>query len=191
MTGYSTFFGVKEDKPLKYIDQIPAWKKFGPLTKVNLYYSYTYSCIQGIKTTYGYDAHNAQLLGGEAGLTSTHLVLAPYENINRVEIKTAGQNRWVYVCVWGGGQGDKRVWLGLGVRASGLGASGGRGARSQGRGLPCARCMRACGAGGAASWPAVRAAFALICPAVAARFVVEPAADPFSPPPPFPPCQLH
>lgn len=93
MTGYSTFFGVKEDKALKYLDQIPAWKKFGAITKVNLYYSYTYACIQGVKVTYGYDARNAQLLGGEEGLASTHLSLAPYENVNRVEIKQAGPNK--------------------------------------------------------------------------------------------------
>lgn len=37
VTGYSPFLGVKgEDKPLKYVDQVPAWKKYGAITKVGL-----------------------------------------------------------------------------------------------------------------------------------------------------------
>lgn len=37
--------------------------------------------------TYGYDSANAQLLGNEKGLTGKHIILAPYEHINKVEVK--------------------------------------------------------------------------------------------------------
>jgi hypothetical protein len=88
ITGASSFFGPKEPKETAtYIDHVVAWKKFGPITKVNLYYSYNYGCVQGIKLTYGYDSRNAQLIGVEKGLTTVDLSLAPYENIQSVEVK--------------------------------------------------------------------------------------------------------
>ena len=93
MTGYTTFFGNKAEKPLKYNDHIPAWKKFGSITKVNLFYSPAANCVQGIKVTYGYDSRNAQLIGVEKGLKEAHLNLRPYENINKVEVKQGGPRR--------------------------------------------------------------------------------------------------
>jgi hypothetical protein len=93
VTGYTTFFGIKEDKPLKYNDHLPAWKKFGSITKVNLYYSYNYGCVQGVKVTYGYDARNAQLIGVEKGLKEVSLNLRPYENIVKAEVKQGGKKR--------------------------------------------------------------------------------------------------
>jgi hypothetical protein len=62
-------------------------KRFGSITKVNLYYSYNYGCVQGVKFTYGYDARNAQRLGVEKGLTEADLELAPYEDVVKVELK--------------------------------------------------------------------------------------------------------
>jgi hypothetical protein len=49
VTGSSSFFGIQQEKPLTYIDQTAAWKKFGPITKINLYYSYNHGCVQGVK----------------------------------------------------------------------------------------------------------------------------------------------
>jgi hypothetical protein len=93
VTGYTGFYGINEEKPLKFHDQVVAWKKFGPLTKVNLFYSFNYGCIQGIKLTYGYDSHNAQMIGVETNLQTADITLAAYENINKVEIKQSSGNK--------------------------------------------------------------------------------------------------
>ncbi|GBF99438.1 hypothetical protein Rsub_11924 [Raphidocelis subcapitata] len=95
VTGYTGFYGVTEEKPLKYHDHVIAWKKFGPLTKINLFYSFNYGCIQGIKMTYGYDARNAQMVGVEKNLQTADITLAAYENINKVEIKQAASNKCI------------------------------------------------------------------------------------------------
>lgn len=61
--------------------------------QVNLYYSYNYGCIQGVKVTYGFDARDAQMLGVQQGLTESHMTLAPYESITRVEVKQQAANK--------------------------------------------------------------------------------------------------
>jgi hypothetical protein len=40
-----------------------AWRVNGPLTKLNLYYSWNYKCLQGIKATYG-SSVSFELYGG-------------------------------------------------------------------------------------------------------------------------------
>lgn len=95
VTGSSAFFGITEDKPLTYIDHTTAWKKFGPITKVNLYYSHNYGCLQGIKVTYGYDAHSAQLIGIQKGLSEADLHLGAYEGITKVEIREAASSKCI------------------------------------------------------------------------------------------------
>lgn len=66
---------------------------FSSRLQINLYFSWTHNCLQGFKVTYGYDARNAQLLGVEKGLTEKSITLAPYENINKVEIKQGNANK--------------------------------------------------------------------------------------------------
>ncbi|KAI8463025.1 MAG: hypothetical protein J3K34DRAFT_445591 [Monoraphidium minutum] len=95
VTGSTVFYGIKQDKPLKYMDMTQAWKKFGPLTKINLYYSYNYGCLQGAKMTYGYDARNAQMLGIQKNLAEVDLALAPYEGVTKVELREAAGSKCI------------------------------------------------------------------------------------------------
>jgi len=82
-----------------------AWRQFGAITKINLYYSWTYGCLQGIKATYGYKAGNAQMIGHQKRLYTSHLKLGGWENINRVDVRQVGG------CLSGrGGTGWKTVW---------------------------------------------------------------------------------
>jgi len=95
VTGYSPFFGAKpEDRALKYVDQVPAWKKFGPVSKLNLYYSWKLGCLLGLKVTYGDGGRSAQLVGVQSYLTEKDIRLGPLEVITKVEVKEAAANRW-------------------------------------------------------------------------------------------------
>jgi len=50
ITGSSKVFGiVGESKPMASIDQTDNWKSKGPIKKINLYYSWNYGCLQGVK----------------------------------------------------------------------------------------------------------------------------------------------
>jgi hypothetical protein len=89
VTGYSPFFGVKgESKPMTYHDHTAQWKKFGQITKINLYYSWNFRCVQGIKVTYGYDARNALKIGiDKSSLTTADIKLADYEWVTKVDVR--------------------------------------------------------------------------------------------------------
>lgn len=50
------------------VDHTQDWKDFGAITKLNLFYSWNYGCLQGIKATYGYKAGNARIIGHEKNL---------------------------------------------------------------------------------------------------------------------------
>lgn len=89
VTGYSPFFGVKgENKPMTYHDHTSQWKKYGQITKINLYYSWNFKCVQGVKVTYGYDAKNAMKIGiDKSSLTTADIKLADYEWVTKVDVR--------------------------------------------------------------------------------------------------------
>lgn len=89
VTGYSPMFGIKgETKPLRYEDHTEQWQKFGQITKINLYYSWNFRCLQGFKATYGWDAKNALLIGHEVkGLTTNDMKLSANEHVTKVDVR--------------------------------------------------------------------------------------------------------
>eukprot|EP00879_Flechtneria_rotunda_P027008 GHRR01028865.1.p1 GENE.GHRR01028865.1~~GHRR01028865.1.p1 ORF type:complete len:185 (+),score=46.07 GHRR01028865.1:185-739(+) len=52
--------------------QETAWRQFGDITKINLYYNPVEQCLKGIKPTYGSNAANAQILGTETEGTTIY-----------------------------------------------------------------------------------------------------------------------
>jgi hypothetical protein len=86
--GSSKVFGiVGESKPMASVDQTENWKAHGAVTKINLYYSWNFGCLQGIKMQYGYKAKDAVIIGHQKNLYTQHIELADYENVVRVDIK--------------------------------------------------------------------------------------------------------
>ena len=88
IVGYSPWYGVQgESKPMRVQNHTLEWRQFGAITKINMYYSWNFNCLQGIKVTYGYKAGNARMIGHQKKLYTTHLKLAAWENINRVDLR--------------------------------------------------------------------------------------------------------
>jgi hypothetical protein len=88
VVGFSPWFGVQgESKPLRLQNHTLEWQLYGPITKVNMYYSWNFGCLQGVKATYGYKARNARIIGHEKKLYSEHIKLGGFENINRVDVR--------------------------------------------------------------------------------------------------------
>lgn len=82
-------YGVpRGSKALTCPDHTSAFKTYGAITKINMYFSWTHKCIQGFKATYGYDARNAQLIGtDQAGLTTVDIKMSKDEYITKVDVK--------------------------------------------------------------------------------------------------------
>lgn len=66
------------------------WRLYGRPSKINLYYSWNYGCLQGIKVMYGTKASDARRIGIEKRLYSQHLLLSGKEVIVRVDVKQVG-----------------------------------------------------------------------------------------------------
>lgn len=50
VVGESNTLGVVgENKPMQQVDHTEQWRQYGQITKLNLYYSWNYGCLQGIK----------------------------------------------------------------------------------------------------------------------------------------------
>lgn len=48
LIGYSPWFGVQgQSKPMRVQNQTFDWQMHGPITKVNMYYSWNFGCLQG------------------------------------------------------------------------------------------------------------------------------------------------
>jgi hypothetical protein len=53
VVGESNTLGVVgENKPMQQVDHTEQWRQYGQITKINLYYSWNYGCLQGIKVRY-------------------------------------------------------------------------------------------------------------------------------------------
>jgi hypothetical protein len=85
VSGYSGFFGAAAKKPTdRYHNQVPRWEASGDIRKVQLFYSYNWGCIFGVRTTYGSES---VLMGMETNLASSNLTLAPGEYITQAQYK--------------------------------------------------------------------------------------------------------
>jgi hypothetical protein len=50
VVGESNTLGiVGEQKPMQKVDHTAQWRQYGQITKLNLYYSWNFGCLQGIK----------------------------------------------------------------------------------------------------------------------------------------------
>jgi hypothetical protein len=92
VSGETPLFGTSLKKASdKWVDQVAKWKATGDLTKLQLFYSYSYGCVFGVKPTYGYDSKDAALLGVEKNLQGTHLSLGAGESFVEAEYKAGGK----------------------------------------------------------------------------------------------------
>ncbi|KAF8060332.1 Prx [Scenedesmus sp. PABB004] len=82
---------VGETKPMAQVDQTEVWQANGWLTKVELFYSWNFGCLQGIRATYGAgDGGGATaLLGHTKNLYTQDLALTEGEHLIRVDVRQA------------------------------------------------------------------------------------------------------
>ncbi|GBF96522.1 hypothetical protein Rsub_09864 [Raphidocelis subcapitata] len=99
VTGFSPLFG--SDAPpssadsQRYVDLVPAWKKYGAVSSLALFYSHADGCLVGVRTTYGDDAGSTQQLGATDGVPDTQLEMGPMEGVAKVEAQEGGPKRCV------------------------------------------------------------------------------------------------
>lgn len=107
VTGFSPLFG-SEAVPSgthgqRYVDMVPAWKKYGAVTSLALFYSHTDGCLVGVRTTYGDDASSTQNLGATDGVPVAQLEMGPMEGVAKVEAQEGGPKRCVGYLLAGAG----------------------------------------------------------------------------------------
>ncbi|KAI8468273.1 MAG: hypothetical protein J3K34DRAFT_14122 [Monoraphidium minutum] len=92
VSGESPLFGTPDVKASDYwVDQTANWQANGDITKLQLFYSYSFGCVFGVKPTYGYKSKDAALFGVENNLHGEHLVLGAGETFVEAQYKAGAK----------------------------------------------------------------------------------------------------